>query len=397
MIKTLKKIWNFEFSSESFLVKLMIPLTILLGAGYVALEVLLGQHPEANQVSVFHSESISKAINKSSGSNEWFVNHFAEIWIAVAVLCFVVRFAVIIHSFFQSKKVFGEKKFSRYFLNYSMSFILSLFFGLFVLMLLAFVLKLFGVENSVNVFQWFALKMKAFFTNNIPNIIEINSYWLALILSIFLVSLPDHFFHWFSHKSRFLWYVFHRAHHCPEILHPMAAPPAYVFDFFVIIPYVFVGSIISSLIYTESLVLELSLWFMLGYFMEIFNHSSVHYHFALKNPIVRNLSRIFGGKGVYHLVHHSAYEQDQEVNFSAAPFSFWDRVFGTYRKPYESIPDLGLTHQPAIKLSPFRIIFSGVFQLGYEFFHNKGFATKWKIIFGSIHYQAPISKDYLKV
>lgn len=394
----IKKIWNYEFGTkDAFLVKITLPLIIVFGIIYIIAELLLGQNPSTKPFSILNLNEWTSTISNNASSNSWLESNFTTIWLSLVILCALVRFTIIIVSYFKSKKIFGEKEFFKNFLNYTFSFLIAFLSAVLLLVSLQFVVKQLGVENSLNLFELLALKVKAFFTNNIPNLISIKSYWVALILSIFLVGLPLHFIHWLSHKSRLVWYVTHRAHHCPEILHPMGAPPAFVFDFFLLLPSVFVGAIISSLIYTESLVLEMAIWFLLGYFMEIFNHSSVHYNLAYKNPIIRNLCRLFGDKGVYHIVHHSAYQEDQEVNFSAAPFNFWDRVFGTYRKPYEKIPDLGLTNQPELKLNPIRIIFSGILQIIYEFWHNPSIIVKFKVIFGPIHYQPPISKDYLIV
>jgi hypothetical protein len=113
------------------------------------------------------------------------------------------------------------------------------------------------------------------------------------------------------------------------------------------------------------------------------------------NPFIRNITRLFGDLGVYHLVHHSAKPQDQTINLGGTPFMFWDRLFGTYRKPYAETPPVGLTNQPPIRWSPFRIIYSGIAQLIYEWKMNKDLLTRFKIIFGGIYYKPPVTKDFL--
>lgn len=141
--------------------------------------------------------------------------------------------------------------------------------------------------------------------------------------------------------------------------------------------------------------MEMILWSTVAYCFEIFNHSIVHYNFAYNNFFVRNFSRLFGGHGVYHLVHHSAFEQDQNVNLGGGPLMIWDRLFGTYRKPYETAPPVGLTNMPEMKLNPFRIVLSGVAQMAYELNMNKNWMTRLKIVFGGVYYTPPISKDFL--
>jgi sterol desaturase/sphingolipid hydroxylase (fatty acid hydroxylase superfamily) len=154
---------------------------------------------------------------------------------------------------------------------------------------------------------------------------------------------------------------------------------------------------ISGMIYHELLTVELAIWFTLALVMESFNHSYAHYNLVVKNRFILFYTSLFGGNGVYHLVHHSAYKQDQNVNFGGAPFLFWDRVFGTYRKPYEHVPPIGLTDQPLIHMSPMKIVFNGFRQIWYELKMNKDWKTRLKILVGGVYYKPPITKDFLIV
>ncbi len=94
-------------------------------------------------------------------------------------------------------------------------------------------------------------------------------------------------------------------------------------------------------------------------------------------------------------MHHSSKPGDEMINLSSGPLQVWDRLFGTYRAPYAETPEVGLTNNPVIKMNPFRIILSGVAQLTYELRMNKGWLTRWRVIFGDIYYQPPITKDFL--
>ena len=164
---------------------------------------------------------------------------------------------------------------------------------------------------------------------------------------------------------------------------------------YIFIVFIFFFLIISRFIYPEPLVMEIALWGVLGYSMEIFNHSSASYQFARKNFFVRNLSRLYGDRGVYHLMHHSAKPGDEMINLSSGPLQLWDRLFGTYRKPYEETPEVGLTHNPTLRMNPLRIAFSGIVQLWYELRHNTDWRTRLKIIFGDIYYMPPVTRDFL--
>src|SRR5690606_28020888 len=111
--------------------------------------------------------------------------------------------------------------------------------------------------------------------------------------------------------------------------------------------------------------------------------------------VIKHSSMVLGDIGVYHLVHHSAFLRDQNVNFGAAPFMLWDRFFGTFREPYSEAPPIGLTDQPPVYMSPMKIVFSGFAQLWYEWKMNPQWNVRWKILFGGVYYKPPISKDFL--
>jgi hypothetical protein len=152
---------------------------------------------------------------------------------------------------------------------------------------------------------------------------------------------------------------------------------------------------ISKLIYTEPLIMEISLWLIMGYGLEVFNHSEVYYKFSLKNPVVKTLSRLYGDRGAYHIMHHSAYDKDIMVNLSEGPFNVWDRIFGTYKEPYKELPEVGLVNSPEVKLNPLRIVLGGWMQVFYELRHNLSLSQWALILFGPPSYTPPRSKDYL--
>lgn len=388
------KLWNFEFENITLTHQNVVLFGVFFGGAiYVIGEVLFALNPLAGGFSI--SEYINPT-NADFMGEQGLKRFFPQIWLGIALMVVVFRLSVIFHSYFKSKKVLGEIGFTRYMFTYFSSFVfaLSLGFGLMYGLLGLVKLAGFQVVEGANVFHSFIVWLQTIIDNHIPTLINVQSYWLALFLSVFLSALPGYFIHWLTHKFRFFWYVFHRCHHCPEFLHPLGAPPAFAFEFALVIPAGLVAIVTSKLFYTEPLIMELALWFTLSYAFEIFNHSIVHYDFAYRNTFIRNMSRL-SGNGVYHLVHHSAKPNDQTINLGGSPFLFWDRVFGTYRKPYKEAPPLGLTNAPKIHHNPFRIILSGISQLLFELKENKNWLTRLKIIFGPIHYQPPITKEYL--
>ncbi len=397
MKQLLHKYWNIEYGEvkPSYLGIIAVAI-VLIAVVYVSAEVLFGVHPESAPFNLTHVWTFfTKGGDLPSGSSSlkpW----FPQLWVGLAMLCVAIRITVIIASYIQSKKVLGEQAFAHYFVTYFSSFVIATIASFALLFGIAGILTLSGYQlANTNIAQDVFLGIEGWTKSHIPSLFNVKSYWLALGITISVASLPLYFVHWLSHQSRFVWYVFHRCHHCPEFLHPLAAPPAFAFEFLLALPFGLVALIVSKLVYAEPLVMELSLYFLLGYWLEIFNHSIVHYPFAHKNFIVRHLSHFYGDRGVYHLMHHSAKDGDQVINVGAGPFMMWDRLFGTYRAPYDEAPPLGLTNTPPISHNPFRIIFSGIVQIGYELRMNKSWRVRFKIIFGSIYYKPPITKEFL--
>ncbi len=391
-MKWFNKVWNFEFEKfNPIYLTIVLAIVVFAGLGYVIVEVLLLGHPGGISI------GIKERLTDLSG-RDWLKPYFSKWWLALAVFCATFRFSVIVSAYLMSKKKYDKNFFNLNFLTNFTTFITAFLFNIIFLFILGKVLIIVGVqlEKGVNIFERGVIWYENFITTNIPTIVDVKSYPLAIVLTVFVAGLPGYFSHWLSHTSRFFWLVFHRSHHYPVYLNPIAAPPAYAFEFIMVLTHAMIAVLVSKLIYTEPLIMEMSLWYLIGYCMEIFNHSIVHYEFAYNNIIVRNLCRLFGDRGVYHLVHHSAFKQDQNINFSGSPFNFWDRVFGTYRKPYKEPPPIGLTDNPPIYMNPFRIIFGGCVQLIYELKNNSNIKTRFKILFGNVYYMPPITKDYLK-
>lgn len=396
---SLKNLWNNQFLKfEKRDLKILTAVMFIVGLAYVIFEVLLMGIPDGSKLTSLNLFSYNQP-TLINPERPWLSQHFTQLWIGLALLCMIVRFAVILSSYFLSLKKYDNKMVVSNTYTYSISFVISMLSGLAFVSLITLLLNAFGFKiiEGLSVFELGAHQLSAWIDLHIPTVLHINNYWLALFMGIMLAGLPTYFIHWLSHVSRFCWLVFHRSHHCPEYLHPIASPPAFSFEFFLIIPKTIVVAGVAKLFYAEPLIMELSLWFLAGYCLEIFNHSIVHYDFAANNFIVRNLCRIYGDKGVYHLVHHSSFQQDQNINFSGSPLNIWDRIFGTYRKPYAVAPPIGLTDNPTIYMNPFRIIFSGLAQLWYELKMNRSWLTRFRIIFGGVYYMPPKTKDFLKL
>lgn len=393
----LNKVWNFEFRDLKPNTTLYVfGIIIVVGILYVLGEVIFGFSEIGFSISKFIASTNSATQPKSN--YEKFQYFFPYIWLSLAIGCVLIRLTIIISSYFKSKKVLGNNAFNEYLLTYFVSFVLSLLTGFLFLYLVAAILLMFGfkLNYGIDVFNNILEYLKLVVNTHVSSVFQVHNYWLALLLTIVFSGLPGYFIHWLTHKYRFFWLFLHRSHHSPQFLHPMGSPPGFSFTFFLTIPGGLVSIIVSKIIYTEPMVMEMILWNTMAYWLEIFNHSIVHYNLA-NSFMLRNLGSLFNGNGVYHLMHHSAKENDQMINLGGGPLLIWDRVFGTFKKPYVEAPPVGLTKMPKMKLNPFRIIFSGIAQMVFELKMNKNWRTRFKIVFGGIYYVPPITKDYLVI
>lgn len=397
----IKRLWNFEFDT-TFVKRVgwkpVFGLMFAIAVVYPIVEVGFSSGNSAFGFDLLSYFEKIKSGHIFSLSYESFEDNFPHIWILLALGCIIFRTFIIVNSYYLSKKEIGEVIFNQVFMRGISAFAVGASAGVLLLAVLGAMAWTAGWTDQItaNPIGYVSDGLKVFFNQLIPNLFELKSYPLAIVLSILLGALPGYFVHWLTHVSRFFWLTTHRAHHVMEYLFPIANPAAFNFGFLLSIPGLLVSIAVSKLIYHEPLVMEMAIWGLIGYTMEIFNHSVVHYRFAYNNPIVRNWSRFFGN-GTYHLVHHSAFPQDHNVNIGGGPFLIWDRLFGTYRKPYSDPPPLGLTNQPEIIWNPLRISFSGLAQLWYEWKMNKDWLVRIKIIFGSIWYKPPMTKDFLVI
>lgn len=299
-------------------------------------------------------------------------------------------------SFYVTVKRYSYRRFMQVFFAHFLSNVVALLFTIAFFALLGGVAHLTGFTYEQgsraiqNGFKW----IEEFIKTYVPTITEA-PYPVALIMALILGALPGYISHWFAHHSRLVWYASHRCHHTAEIMHAAGIGPfMFLPELFGAIPAIFFSAVCSKLFYHEPLLFETIVLSLLGILTEKFNHTTAFYQFAYGNPAVRALSAYFGN-GVYHYMHHTSKEGDEIVNVGGSPFLIWDRIFGTYRTPTKEIPAVGLTNNPVIKLSPFAIMFGGFQQIAYELKMNKDIKTRFWILFGSVYYKPPVSKDYL--
>lgn len=405
MYLLLKKIWEFEIpDKETFWTSKfwILPFVWVVGIGFAFYTVwMTGVIPGIDNIT-FEKLPVffDQYFKLRQDDPHPFRAYLPYVWIGVAVIAVLSRVVIIISSYYLSLKKLGAASFHKIFSTYLITFLISTATMIFIsIVSLIFYLTGNHTDWMASLIHYGLQFFQSILEWAIPFSIGIKNYWIAIFVLVLIATLPGYIVHYMSHKSRFLWLTAHRAHHVPEFLFPIAAPSnnLAILEFLLAIPGLIFYTALSGMIYSEPLIFELAIWFTLRLCLESFNHSYIHYDFANQNKIIRNVSMALGDIGVYHLVHHSAFERDQNVNFGASPLMIWDRLFGTYRKPYDEVPPIGLTDQPKVSMSPMKIVFSGFAQLWYEWKMNPHWNIRWKIIFGGVYYKPPITKDFLLI
>ena len=245
---------------------------------------------------------------------------------------------------------------------------------------------------------------------NIPTVVELPA--ALAVMAVFMVAGFFHYWlHRLGHESRALWLLFHRHHHMsPNLSQYSTAAVFFALPLFIVfvVPYVFLFSAVSKLFHAEPLYAEIFILNCLFMIPEIFGHSDVFYEKVSRKRWVTWPSLLFGN-GIYHYLHHSAEPADavvahglfkgrdrkvNMVNMGGGFFFFWDWVFGTFTPLRDKRPCVGLTGQPPLHTNPVRLALSGIAQLWYELKMNRGFSTRFKIVFGPSDYTPPVSRDY---
>ncbi len=300
-------------------------------------------------------------------------------------------------SYHASLKQFDRQRFTAIFWSHFFANLIALAAGLLFFAVIGLVLlSVGGSFDERNIVVVRAIYPLALWINDhVPTLATIPAP-LALVVGAAMASLPGYLVHCAFHRSRFLWLVTHRCHHTAEILHPVGHGPfAILPQIFDAIPTILLTTIVSKLIHGTPLLGASIVVYAIGTVTDKLNHATVSYDGVLRTPVLRHVCHYFGN-GPYHYMHHSSAKGNEMVNMSTlAPFMLWDRLFGTYSAPTAKRPDVGLTGNPEILLSPFAMIFGGAAQIIYELRKNSSVTTRLKILFGGVSYKPPVTRDYL--
>ena len=143
--------------------------------------------------------------------------------------------------------------------------------------------------------------------------------WARLAVAFLLFDAWMYWWHRLNHRVPFLW-RFHRTHHSDPKMDVTTANRFHI------------GEIVLSSVLRVPVIalLGLQLWELALYEMAMFTVVQLHHaNIALPAWLDRSL-RIVIVTPFMHKVHHSRWQRETDSNYSSL-FSFWDRLFRTFR------------------------------------------------------------------
>jgi len=143
--------------------------------------------------------------------------------------------------------------------------------------------------------------------------------WARLAVAVLLFDVWMYFWHRLNHRVPLLW-CFHRVHHSDPKMDVTTANRFHI------------GEIVVSSVLRAPVIglLGLQLWELALYEAAMFTVVQLHHaNIALPAWLDRGLRGVIVTPFM-HKVHHSRWQPETDSNYSSL-FSFWDRLFGTFR------------------------------------------------------------------
>ena len=146
------------------------------------------------------------------------------------------------------------------------------------------------------------------------------SLWANIILSILVMDLFMYWWHRFNHTKKYLWY-FHRFHHKDEKMNTTTALRFHSIELLLSAFFKGLFFILAGFSFLPILVYEI-----LFFTVVLIHHSNIN----ISRRFDFLYRRIFSSP-MMHRIHHSNKQQETDSNYGSV-FSWWDRLFGTYKK-----------------------------------------------------------------
>lgn len=160
--------------------------------------------------------------------------------------------------------------------------------------------------------------------------------WTQAIVGFLLLDLADWVLHWLHHRVRPLWLI-HTVHHSDPLVDATTSLRHHPLD------------VLVNLAWQVALLwlVGLPMWVLMlrgavGVPFGLYQHANLRLPVALDRALGFALAT-----PAIHRVHHSPRIEETNSNYGQM-FSFWDRLFGTYRAPrYDVVADYGLARLAA--------------------------------------------------
>lgn len=175
--------------------------------------------------------------------------------------------------------------------------------------------------------------------------------WVQSLATLFVTDLFAYFYHRGQHHFN-VWWSFHKMHHASTELTTLASGRTHILDFalkvtgYALLAYA-LG--VSAEAYLYGFVLPVAI-------IDAFQHSNVNF----PGKKLRFLGHIFVLPN-FHALHHS--KSDYNVNYGLC-FSFWDKIFGTYKWPVKRPTDFGVSDPEWENKGLFQQHLAPLFELG---------------------------------
>ena len=148
-------------------------------------------------------------------------------------------------------------------------------------------------------------------------------FWLNLLITIFLMDLGMYWWHRANHTVQLFW-RFHRFHHLDQ---KMNTTTAVRFHFMELL---FAWLLKSAYIFLLGIsFVPLLIYEVLFFIIVVIHHSNISVA-----PKADLLYRKLFSSPLMHRIHHSNIKEEMDTNYGSV-FSFWDRLFGTYKRRTE--------------------------------------------------------------
>lgn len=146
------------------------------------------------------------------------------------------------------------------------------------------------------------------------------SFWLKVIITILLMDLFMYWWHRFNHTKKIFW-RFHRFHHLDAKMNSTTALRFHS------------GELLFSTVFKAGFYLAAGLSFLPLLIYEILFFASIVIHHSNINISTRldGWYRSIFSSPLMHRIHHSRVQNETDTNYGSV-FSFWDRIFGSYKK-----------------------------------------------------------------